>query len=74
MRWGKAAGVTLIVLCIIAIEWPRLKDKPVRDKAAFMAILTMGWLLAMLDLPNIQGPTALIEQIFKPLTNRLKLQ
>lgn len=66
MRGSFIFGVTLAVLFIIGLEWRGLKHKLLKEKAAFAALLLLGWLLCMLDLPNTQGPTTLLKLIFKP--------
>lgn len=66
MRWSFFCGVTIAVLLIWWFEWPKLKQKPKRDKSIFVSLLLLIWLLSMLDLPNTPGPTTLLQFIFKP--------
>ncbi|MDQ8734179.1 hypothetical protein [Paenibacillus sp. LHD-38] len=66
MRLALFSGVTIAALLILWFEWPRMKAKPIKDKAALVSLLLIGWLLTMLDLPNTPGPTTLLEAIFKP--------
>ncbi len=66
MRWSFFCGVTITVLLIGWFEWSKLKQKPKRDKAVFVSLLLLVWLLSMLDLPNTSGPTRVLEFIFKP--------
>ena len=66
MKWLLLWGVTISVLLITRFEWPKLKAKPVRDKAVFISLLLLVWILSMLDLPSMPGPTTLLLFIFKP--------
>lgn len=66
MRLAFFSCVTIAVLLILWFDWPRMKAKPPKDKAAFVTLLLIGWLLSMLDLPNTPGPTTLLEAVFKP--------
>ncbi|MGW9528352.1 hypothetical protein ACWHAM_11445 [Paenibacillus terrae] len=65
-RWFFFCCVTISVLLIIRLEWPKLKVKPIRDKAVFVSLLLLVWILSMLDLPNTPGPTTVLMFIFKP--------
>lgn len=58
--------VTISALLITRYEWPKLRTKPVRDKAVFISLLLLVWILSMLDLPNTPGPTKALLFIFKP--------
>jgi Ca2+/Na+ antiporter len=66
MRWSFFFGVTIIVLLIFWFEWRKLKHNPKRDKAAFMALLLLVWLMSMMDLLYTPGPTSALAIIFKP--------
>ncbi|HTG70739.1 MAG TPA: hypothetical protein VL921_15885 [Candidatus Udaeobacter sp.] len=66
MKLALFTGVTFAALLILWCDWPRMKEKPTKDKAAFVSLLLIGWLLSMLDLPNTPGPITLLEAIFKP--------
>lgn len=65
-------GVTISVMLIWWYEWPKLKEKPKRDKAVFVCLLLVVWVLSMLDLPSTPGPTTLLEIIFKPFRGLLE--
>lgn len=67
MRWTFFCIVTIAVSLIAWVEWPKLKEKPRRDRVVFTSLLILGWGLSMLDLPNTPGPTTVLEVIFKPL-------
>ena len=67
MKWIFFCFITISVLLIMWIDWPKIKGKPAWDKAAFISLLILVWVLSMLDLPNTPGPTTFYEFIFKPL-------
>lgn len=66
MRWGAFFATTVIVALITLYQWPRMKQNPKKDKMAFITLLLIGWVLSMFDLPNIGGPTAWVEALFRP--------
>lgn len=66
MRWSFFYGATFAALLISLFEWPKLKQKPKKDKAVFVSLLLIGWLLSILDLPHTPGPTTFLEFVFKP--------
>ncbi|KIL39015.1 hypothetical protein SD70_22545 [Gordoniibacillus kamchatkensis] len=67
MRWEFFWTVTIAAALIARYEWPKLKQKPKKDKAVFVSLLLAGWLLSMLDLPHTPGPSTFLKIIFKPL-------
>ncbi|MFH5183601.1 hypothetical protein ACHHV8_13795 [Paenibacillus sp. TAB 01] len=72
MNWSFFGCVTAAISIIAWFEWPRLKQKPARDRAAFISLLLLGWILSMFDLPHIPGPTNYLQHIYKPLSGWLK--
>ncbi|MBB6444300.1 hypothetical protein [Bacillus benzoevorans] len=66
MKWGTFFGTALLVAFILLVLWPILKQKPLKDKIAFMMILLFGWGLSLFDLPNIAGPMTWMRFFFKP--------
>jgi|1185.fasta_scaffold276222_2 hypothetical protein len=66
MRWGAFFATTLIIIIIIFIQWPRIKQYSKKDKWAFFILIFIGWGLSMFDLPNMAGPTTWIKALFKP--------
>ncbi|MGG1253365.1 hypothetical protein ABE205_24670 [Brevibacillus agri] len=67
MKWGQIVTMSAFACILFAFEWPRLSRLPGRDKVSFITLLFTGWVLSLLDLPNLPGPTTLINAIFKPL-------
>lgn len=66
-------GVTIAVLLIVWFEWKKLRSKPAKDKAVFVALLLLVWILSMLDLPKTPGPTTFLLYIFKPFKGLLEM-
>ncbi|WP_068784864.1 hypothetical protein [Paenibacillus phocaensis] len=58
--------VTFSALLIARLEWPKMKAKPIWDKAVFLSLLLLVWILSTLDLPHTAGPTTVLMFIFKP--------
>lgn len=69
MKWGPIFGITFIVILIALYEWPKINSKQKKEKAAFVILALLGWLLTIVVLynPDIPGPTQMIHLIFKPL-------
>lgn len=70
MKFGAVLGITLIVALMALYEWSLMKSKKQKkEKAVFVTLAAMGWLLAILIVffPDMPGPTQLVEMIYKPL-------
>ncbi|MEH7023885.1 hypothetical protein [Priestia megaterium] len=74
MKWITVIGITVCVVLIFLYEWPKMDRNQKKEKAAFMILTTMGWLLAILLLffPDMPGPTQMIDMLFKPLGKMLE--
>jgi hypothetical protein len=74
MKWIKVAGITVCVVLIVLYEWPKMDRNQKREKAAFVTLSMMGWLLAILLLffPDMPGPTQMIEKVFEPLRKMIQ--
>ncbi|MGG1555565.1 hypothetical protein [Paenibacillus ferrarius] len=66
MKWSVFIPVAAASICIILLEWPKLKQKPMKDKIAFTAILLAVLLLSMFDLPKTPGPISFLNAVFSP--------
>lgn len=67
MRWSFFCGITITVIVIFWLEWRKLKQNPKRDRAAFVTLLILIWLMSMMDIINMPGPNRMLAFIFKPL-------
>ncbi|WP_134701155.1 hypothetical protein [Ammoniphilus sp. YIM 78166] len=74
MKWGAIVGATFIVSLMTLYEWPKLNRKQKKEKAAFVALTGMGWLLAILlaHFPELPSPTKVVEAVYKPLGKLLE--
>lgn len=74
MKWGAIFGLTVIVAFIFLYEWPQMNPKQKKEKAAFIGLTAMGWLLGVLLVffPDMPGPTQLYTAIFKPFGKLLE--
>ncbi|AVX07679.1 MULTISPECIES: hypothetical protein [Priestia] len=74
MKWITVIGITVCVVLIFLYEWPKMDRNQKKEKAAFVILTTMGWLLAILLLffPDMPGPTQMIDMLFKPLGKMLE--
>lgn len=69
MKWGAVFGLSVIVTFMFLFEWPTMNSKQKKEKAAFIGLAAMGWLLGVLLVffPELPSPTDLFDTIFKPL-------
>ncbi|WP_340084419.1 hypothetical protein MHB50_18110 [Siminovitchia sp. FSL H7-0308] len=67
MAWGSFFGTMMIVLVIMFLQWPKMKQNSKKDKAAFIVLLMIALLLSMFDLQHLKGPVTLVDVIFQPL-------
>ncbi|WP_232732362.1 hypothetical protein [Bacillus sp. mrc49] len=67
MKWAAFLSTAFIIILITLYEWPRMKQKPVKDKLALISLLLIGLLLSMFNLQEMAGPTSWIEAMFRPL-------
>jgi len=67
MRYSFWIGVTISVIVTAVLEWPKMRRKPLQDRAAFICLLLLGWGMSALNLQHTPGPTRLLLAIFKPL-------
>lgn len=72
MRWGPIIAVTVVIGLIFWYEWPKMKSSPRKDKAVFVTLVSVCWVLSMFDLRNVAGPTTLIESLFRPFSKMLE--
>jgi hypothetical protein len=71
---GSVLAITVGVVLITLYEWPKINQNQKKEKATFVSITVMGWLLAILLLffPDMPGPTQMVEKVFKPLGKLLE--
>lgn len=74
MKWGTLFGLSILVACMVLYEWPQMGPNQKKEKAAFICLLAMGWLLGMLLVyfPELPGPADLSDKIFKPFRKMLE--
>ncbi|WP_408011325.1 hypothetical protein ACJROX_14055 [Pseudalkalibacillus sp. A8] len=74
MNLASVFGITVVVILITLIEWPKMNKNQKKEKWAFVTLTMSGWLLAVLLVyfPDMPGPTNLIDMIFKPLGKLLQ--
>jgi hypothetical protein len=74
MKWGPLFGSLFIVLCMTLFQWTKINHNQKKEKAAFITLTILGWLLINLlfTFPDIPGPTQMIDSIYKPLGKLLE--
>ncbi|MFC0214950.1 hypothetical protein ACFFK0_21300 [Paenibacillus chartarius] len=72
MKWGYIAGIAASVVLMTLLEWPRLRQAKLR--AAYLLLAISGFTLSVLLLafPEMPGPTAWIEAVFRPVGRLLE--
>ncbi|MEH7125177.1 hypothetical protein V7122_09515 [Bacillus sp. JJ1532] len=66
MRWEGFFSTAVIIFVILLFQWPKMKQKPKKDKGALIVLLLIGLVLSMFNLPQMDGPTTWIDALFKP--------
>lgn len=74
MKWGASLGITVLVAIMVLYEWPKIDSNLKKEKAVFIGLTAMGWLLGMLLLffPDLPSPTKLLDTLFEPLGKLLE--
>lgn len=69
MKWATVLGITVVLVFMTVLEWPKMKRHMKKEKIAFAAFIILGGVLAVLLVffPEMPGPTQWIEAIYKPL-------
>lgn len=65
----------LVCLFITLFQWFfRLKNAPKKERAAFLSIMALCWILAisLVINPRLPGPTQLVNYVFHPLGKLLE--
>ncbi|MEW9699178.1 hypothetical protein [Paenibacillus sp. SI8] len=72
MNWTFFICITIASLLVAWFEWPKLKQKPKRERVIFVSLLLFVWVLSMFDLTHTPGPTTVLQTIFKPFKGLLE--
>ncbi|MFC4184104.1 hypothetical protein [Saccharococcus thermophilus] len=67
-------GTLVLVTFIFLYEWPRINRTQKKEKVAFIVLLSLGTILAMVLIwnPDLPGPTQMIDYLYKPLGRMLE--
>ncbi|EKN66554.1 hypothetical protein BABA_15632 [Neobacillus bataviensis LMG 21833] len=67
MKMGGILGLTILLVLIFLSQWPTLKKSEKKVKMAFLSLMLVNWILAVLLVifPEMPGPGQLIDFIFK---------
>jgi uncharacterized membrane protein len=74
MKWGALLGISFFAVCIVLFQWPKIKPRQKKEKAALISLTLLGWLLSCLLVwfPEMPGPGQWIDTIYKPLGKLLE--
>ena len=69
MDGAAVLGIAAVLALMALYEWPRLEPQQKNEKIAFASLTAAGGVLAVLLLyiPELPGPTELVDTLFKPL-------
>jgi multisubunit Na+/H+ antiporter MnhB subunit len=65
---------TVIIIFMFLFQWPKININQKKEKAAFITLTILGWLLInfLFIFPNTPGPTEFIDFMYKPLGRLLE--
>lgn len=72
VEWKSFLGTLIIVAFIFFLQWPRLKQKPKKDKAAFIVLLLIGLFLSMFDIKYMTGPAEIRQSLIRPFVEYMQ--
>jgi multisubunit Na+/H+ antiporter MnhB subunit len=74
MKAGFILGTLVLAALIFLYEWPRINRTQKKEKVAFIVLLSLGTILAMVLIwnPDLPGPTQMIDYLYKPLGRMLE--
>lgn len=74
MKWGMMAGLTALVAAMVLYEWPKIEPSLKKERAAFVVLTALGWLLGMVLIfkPDLPGPSHLIDWVFHPVVRHIE--
>ena len=67
MKFGGILGVTVLLVLIYWLQWPVLEKNVKKVKMAFLSIMIVNWVLAVLLVifPEMPGPGKMVDFIYK---------
>jgi len=74
MNGAAVLGIAAVLALMALYEWPKLSPRQKKEKIAFASLTAAGGILAVLLLyvPDLPGPTDLVDALFQPLSNMLE--
>lgn len=72
--WGMVAGLTALIAVMALYEWPKIDAALKKERAAFVVLWALGWLLGMVLIfnPDLPGPSHLIDWVFHPVVRHIE--
>lgn len=66
--------ITVLLFLLLLWELPKIDRDWKKERTAFITILVMGWILAILLIlhPDLPGPTEFLYNLFNPLNGFLE--
>lgn len=74
MEWEFILGTTGVAIFMVLITRKELSRYRKKERAAFLVLAALGWLLACLLIlfPDMPGPTQLVDKLYKPFWGLLE--
>jgi hypothetical protein len=69
MKWGYLSLLTVAVLLIILLDWPKINRNHKKERVSFLVVTAIGWSLStmLIFFPDIPGPSQFMDWLLKPL-------
>jgi len=73
MKWGPLLTIFVAAVAVFLFQWPRIPPAQKRERAAFVGLTLLGWLLGsyITLYPDTPGPGHWMDMLFKPLSKML---
>jgi hypothetical protein len=76
MKAAMVLGITVLVSLVTFFQWPKMDRNQRKEKTSYIALAILGWVLSILLVffPEMDGPTEMLNKLFKPFGQMLNIR